>query len=152
MATWIGLVALNCLLLWGCSDGSSSRVPPPPPPHPLELKGQDCLGCHEHETWNLAAMHDHANPGYDADCIKCHGTMLDEETLDPQCAGPHTVMLPRILTNGQTQPSNEDCARCHQSTDFDQKSGADLRRHVYVSWCWACHKESGPYKPSLYRN
>jgi hypothetical protein len=114
--------------------------------------GQDCLACHEHETWDFVALHDRNAPGYDSDCIKCHGTMLDEVTLDPQRPGPHAQMLPWFFSAGQVEPTNLNCILCHSRTDLLQKSGADLRRQVYVSWCWACHREGGLHEPGLYPN
>lgn len=141
-------------LIGGCKRNHGGGTPPPPPatPHPLDVKGQDCLGCHEHDSWNFAAMHDRTNPRYDPDCIKCHGTMLDEQTLDPERAGPHTVMLAKLRDLRQVPITNENCVTCHYVTDFEQKSGGDLRRQVHVSWCWGCHKASGPYQPVLYPN
>jgi hypothetical protein len=148
-----GFVALLIGSSWlgGCSHGGDGGNPPPPPvPHPLDVLGQDCVGCHEHATWDFVALHDRSHPQYDADCIKCHGTLLGEETLAPDRPGPHTRMLPAFLALGQVEPTNADCVWCHYHTDLVQESGGDLRRQVYVSWCWGCHRESGPYLPVLY--
>jgi len=127
----------------GGSDPGASLI------HPLDRRGQNCSECHA--TWDFAAIHRSDHSSYDPDCLKCHGTMLDEKTLDSSVVGPHTAMIPRFLgVADEGKPSNATCTGCHATTDLAEHSAADLRRQVYVSWCWGCHKASGPNPPALY--
>ena len=149
-AAWALLLA-STTAVGACGGGSGGGRAPEPSPgqtHPLDRRGQDCSSCHP--TWDFAALHRSDHASYDPDCLKCHGDMLDEKSLSTSVAGPHTAMIPAFIGPAPSRPTNASCIACHASTDFAEHSAADLRRQVYVSWCWGCHKASGPNPPALY--
>lgn len=155
-APWLTASALTVVMaLAACGGGSGGDDggdgPPTALTHPLDRRGQDCTGCHQHEGTDFAALHRSTSPSYDGDCLKCHGTMLDEKTLSAAVAGPHRSMIEFFVGAGGT-PTNAHCTNCHVTTEFDDHSGGDLRRQTYVSQCWGCHRVSGPYSPVLYPN
>lgn len=114
----------------GCEEGEG--VPPPP-----------------FETVNLIAIHNSESPSYDNDCIKCHGDMTSETTLNPNIQGIHPHMMP--FTPGyEGKITNELCVTCHTNVDFVEESAGNLRRNVAVEQCVPCHTPAGPGK-ELYR-
>ncbi|MBI4600849.1 MAG: hypothetical protein HY721_02705 [Planctomycetes bacterium] len=110
---------------------------------PAHHQGQDCVACHT--TWNMVQLHDASSPAYNSDCIKCHGDMTDETTLDDDVEGIHPRMVPYVLqAAGQTETNNTVCAYCHESVDLLGGSAANLRKQVAASDCQGCHTLAGP--------
>lgn len=104
------------------------------------------------QAGNVAAWHDPGNPQYKPQCLSCHQQILKDSSLDPRIAAFHQAMLP--YTPGYSPrkgATNDNCVFCHRNkVDFDQKSGASLRRNVAVEACVYCHGRSGP-GPVYYR-
>lgn len=104
------------------------------------------------QAGNLAAIHDPQSPQYDGRCLSCHQQVLKSTTLDPRIASFHQAMLP--FTPGYSPrkgPQDHNCVFCHRNAvDFEQRSGASLRRNVAVEACVYCHGRSGP-GPVYYR-
>jgi hypothetical protein len=121
------------LALGGCGGGGSSGGGGPEP-QPVAVK-------------NVRAVHDSASPQYDPECVKCHGDVLEEQSLDARVPGVHPVMLPQV--GGE---SDAVCVKCHESVDFDHGgSAANVRRNVDVQLCSACHTQGGGGYPFYVR-
>ncbi len=117
----------------------------PPPNDPAHYKGQSCDTCHE--DWNIVQLHDASSPLYDSDCMKCHGDMTDETTLDATVMGVHPKKCPQVfLAAGVTTYTNAVCVYCHKSVDILGSSAGNLLKQVEVAECRACHTAAGPGK------
>jgi len=129
---WV-LVMLSALALSACGgrDGGSSGGGPGP--EPLAVS-------------NVRALHNPASPQYDHQCVKCHGDILEESSLDTRVPGAHPVMLPQV--GGDTDAV---CVKCHVSVDFDAGSAGNVRRNVDVNTCAACHASGGAGHPFYFR-
>jgi len=97
------------------------------------------------EAVNLIAIHNSESLSYDNDCIKCHGDMTSEATLDPNIQGIHPFMMP-FAPGYEGKITNELCVTCHISVDFVEESAGNLRRNVAVEQCVSCHTPAGPGK------
>lgn len=84
----------------------------------------------EETNANDVAVHLNASRYASSECIKCHGNMQDQTTLDSSVEGIHPK---------HTRVTTLTCTDCHQSVDLLQKSGANLRRQVDVQKCVDCH-------------
>jgi hypothetical protein len=95
---------------------------------------------------NLNAIHDPLSRGYDSRCLGCHASVLKETTSDPRILTFHQAMLPYVPGyNARKGPQDANCVMCHRDAiDFQQESGASLRRTVSVDSCVYCHGRSGP--------
>jgi cytochrome c553 len=93
---------------------------------------------------NLLALHDSVSADYDPECIKCHGTKLNEKSLQRSVPSFHAAMVPEIP--GYQGGTDKDCQYCHKSVDLLQQSAGTLRRNVKVEACTSCHGPAGPAK------
>ncbi|MBI5116108.1 putative metal-binding motif-containing protein [Candidatus Poribacteria bacterium] len=91
-------------------------------------------------TTNLISLHDSKSRQYDNQCVKCHGTMQSETSLDPFIPGAHQAMLPQI----PAATDNDKCLHCHTTVDLREHSAGALRRQVNPNLCAACHSSLGP--------
>jgi hypothetical protein len=120
--------------LLGCGGGGGVVGGGGPAPQPVAVA-------------NVRALHDPASAQYDAECVKCHGDVLEEASLDARVPGAHPVMLPQV--GGE---SDAVCVKCHESVDFDRGgSAANVRRNVDVQLCSACHTRGGGGYPFYVR-
>jgi hypothetical protein len=107
------------------------------------------------EVVNLRALHNPDSPQVDWDCLKCHGDVMERETLDPAILSAHPLKV-RVLAELAYYPAepvvtSELCLFCHWGVDFDEFSVADVRRNVEVEFCAICHDSSAsPVLPSFY--
>jgi len=93
---------------------------------------------------NYGAVHDPACPGYDGDCVACHGEQITEGSLDAMYPGFHQAKLALPDIPGDTP--NDKCVYCHVEIDLsNNRSAANLRRQVDVDLCAMCHS-SGTYQ------
>jgi len=100
---------------------------------------------------NLVAVHDPAAPGYDGNCLGCHGAVLRQTSKDPRVPHIHQEMI--VYTPGfnpRRGVTNAVCVQCHRSTDVRDGSAAGLRVQVDRKTCALCHGPSGPGK-ALYK-
>jgi hypothetical protein len=95
---------------------------------------------------NIRALHNPASSQYDRECIKCHGDILEEPSLDVGVPGAHPVMIPQV--GGETDAV---CVKCHVTVDFDTHSAGNIRRQVDVNTCAACHATGGAGYPFYFR-
>lgn len=126
------LILVAAVALVGCDDGGRSGGGGP---------GQNPV-----PVRNLRAVHDPASSGYDRECVKCHGDILAERSLDDRVPGAHPVMLGQV--GGE---SDAVCVKCHPRVDFDGDSAGNLRRNVDVAVCSACHTQGGGGYPFYVR-
>jgi hypothetical protein len=66
---------------------------------------------------------------------------MNEQSLSPEVAGIHPVMVP-VLGGA----SSATCVRCHTAVDFESGSAGDVRRNVRVEKCALCHSTGIPGK------
>jgi len=125
-------VSITGITFIGCGEGEGGGVSPPPL-----------------ESVNLIAIHNSESPSYDNDCIKCHGDMTSETTLNPNIQGIHPFMMP-FAPAYKGEITNDLCVSCHINVDFVEGSAGNLRRNVAVEVCVSCHTPRGPGK-ELYR-
>lgn len=112
---------------------------------PAHNWGEECSKCHT--DWNLGAMHDSSSNKYNPDCIKCHGNMLWEETLDTNIQAIHPKMIKYVLPEtGETEITSNTCRYCHRSVDFYEGSAGNIRKQVASSICADCHAPQGGAK------
>jgi len=112
---------------------------------PAHNWGEECSKCHT--DWNLNAMHDANSPRYNSDCIKCHGNMLWEESLDANVEAIHPKMIKYVLSEtGENEITSTTCRYCHRSVDFLEGSAGNIRKQVASSICADCHAPKGGAK------
>ncbi len=112
---------------------------------PAHNWGEECAKCHT--DWNLNAMHNASSPRYNPDCIKCHGNMLWEESLDAKVEAIHPKMIKYVLPEtGEEEITNKTCVYCHRSVDFLEGSAGNIRKQVASSICAECHAPQGGAK------
>jgi len=127
------VMALSALALSACGGGGGATSGGGPAPAPLAVR-------------NVRAVHNPASAQYDRQCIKCHGDILEERSLDDRVPGAHPVMLPQV--GGETDAV---CVKCHVSVDFDSRSAGNVRRNVDVDICAVCHPRGGAGHPFYFR-
>ncbi len=132
LSLWSMMLA-GALAFSACGGGGGEGPGGPPPPEPEAVT-------------NVRALHSSTSPQYDGECIKCHGDILEERSLDDRVPGAHPVMLGQV--GGETDAV---CVRCHLSVDFDSGSAANVRRNVDVNTCAACHARGGAGYPFYIR-
>ncbi len=95
---------------------------------------------------NATALHDPKSKAYNSQCLSCHADVLKETTSDPRVQAFHSAMLPYTPGyNPRKGAQDKNCIYCHSvAIDFQQKSGASLRRTVSITACVNCHGRSGP--------
>lgn len=131
-ALW-SVVLIGTLALSGCGGGGGGGGGGGPGPQPEAVS-------------NVRALHSPASSQYDRDCIKCHGDILEEQSLDVRVPGIHPVMLPQV--GGETDAV---CVKCHVSVDFDARSAGNVRRNVDVNTCAVCHAKGGAGYPFYFQ-
>jgi hypothetical protein len=132
---WTHCFALTFALAFaGCGGGGGGGDGGGPGPQPESVT-------------NLRAVHNAASAQYDPECVKCHGDILEERSLDARVPGAHPVMLPQV--GGETDAV---CVKCHEAVDFDRgDSAGNVRRNVDVQVCTACHTQGGGGYPFYIR-
>ncbi len=100
----------------------------------------------KHLTYDNIAIHDPYSPGYDGDCIGCHGKRLHEVAMDGVTPTAHAQML-AVLGSAEWL-----CVACHRNVDFRSESGANVRKQVSLeeNACTSCHDGSSPEVPQFY--
>jgi cytochrome c553 len=95
---------------------------------------------------NATALHDPRSKSYDSRCLTCHDSVLKQVSSDPRVAAFHSAMLPYTPGfNPRKGAQDKNCIYCHNvAIDFQQKSGASIRRTVSTAACVNCHGRSGP--------
>lgn len=149
----VSLLALIMIFSGGCADDSGEGPPPGrkekivlSPVLPAHHEGEECTTCHT--DWNLLALHDAGSAQYNADCIKCHGNMMWEESLSDLAPAAHPVMMPYALAEtGEDTLDNSTCLYCHPTVDFLEKSAGNLRKQVAAGVCVQCHRPGERGRP-----
>jgi hypothetical protein len=138
------LFVVICLLVASCAKErekkEESKVI-----EPAHHWGEECAKCHT--DWNLNAMHDANSSRYNSECIKCHGNMLWEESLDSEVEAIHPKMIKYVLPEtGEEEITNTTCVYCHKSVDFVESSAGNIRKQVASTVCAECHAPKGGAK------
>jgi cytochrome c553 len=108
------------------TDGDNIIAPPDPEEEP-------------YASMNLIALHDSDSPQYLRQCVRCHGSMKYEISLNRDISGIHVEMLEEIPGN----TNNARCLHCHLTVDLLEDSAMALRRQVDPNLCAACHGPGG---------
>lgn len=112
---------------------------------PAHHWGEECRVCHT--DWNLNAIHDASSPKYNSDCLKCHGNMLWEQSLDAKVEAIHPKMIKYVLPEtGENEITSTTCRYCHRSVDFLESSAGNIRKQVASNICADCHAPGGGAK------
>lgn len=141
-----------------------------------EHRGQEsttCKNCHNESDWKPAPGFNHAKTNYPlegkhktVECQKCHSRTLDAESHADSPIKPRSEVFSRFkpVVHGSCVDCHkdphegrlgDDCARCHQESDWKEMRGAPKERafhektryplrgaHIEVA-CKSCH---GPFR------
>ncbi|MFN8178274.1 MAG: hypothetical protein U0167_10105 [bacterium] len=149
------LLAVLALVAAVVSAGAPPQIKAPAvqSPHGASFK-QDCAMCHKPDAWTpakISSKFDHAKYGFaldgahkNAPCLQCHLNLEFTSTKGSKCMDCH-----QDVHLGEMGP---DCARCHSTRDFIDRSEA-MRTHRSSSFpltgahltvdCASCHKPVG---------
>ena len=118
---WIIVLMVFLAMSFACAQSPDDEVIIQPSDPPLTRVAGD----------NLTLFHATATAAENSLCIACHGDRSGEVAPgNPSIATPHNIHTVKV---------GLICVDCHQSTDFLQKSGAQLRHQVSTVICANCH-------------